>query len=299
MWKHLPWPPGRLWTGDPDVVHGTNAFVPPTHAPSVVTVHDLWNRHLGHSNWKMQMSQLRKCVNRANCLFHAVSNAVSADLQDVFPSLDASRIFVAYHGPPDSERLSSAEDPLEPSFDAPSIVAFGALGPRKNYVRLLAAFSRLTDILPGATLTIAGPHCDRDTFSSICQAHASSSAADQILIRGWVPDSERRSLLKTATVLAYPSLYEGFGFPVLEAQHAGLPVVAANAGGIPEVAGSAALLVDPFDVDEIADGLIRAVTDSALRDSLIRAGRSNVERFSWEDQAIALTTAYKTVVEII
>jgi glycosyltransferase involved in cell wall biosynthesis len=107
----------------------------------------------------------------------------------------------------------------------------------------------------------------------------------RVVLTGYVSDEEKRALLAGATLLAYPSRYEGFGFPVLEGFSAGVPVLTSSAASLPEVAGDAALLVDPNDVDAIAEGLVRLFGDPDLRERLVAAGRERLATFSWERTA--------------
>jgi glycosyltransferase involved in cell wall biosynthesis len=106
-----------------------------------------------------------------------------------------------------------------------------------------------------------------------------------VVLTGYVSDADKRALLSGAEALAYPSLYEGFGFPVLEAFTAGVPVLTSDASSLPEVAGAAALMVDPHDPAAIAGGLERLLGDPGLRDGLRRAGLERVRRFTWEETA--------------
>jgi glycosyltransferase involved in cell wall biosynthesis len=103
-----------------------------------------------------------------------------------------------------------------------------------------------------------------------------------VLFPGFVSDEDLPALLSGALVFAFPSLYEGFGFPVLEAQACGTPVLTSTTSSLPEVAGEAALLVDPLSTEAIADGLVQLATDSALRQRLRTAGFANIQRFSWQ-----------------
>jgi len=105
------------------------------------------------------------------------------------------------------------------------------------------------------------------------------------VLTGYVSDDGKRALLAGATVLAYPSRYEGFGFPVLEGFAAGVPVLTSSVASLPEVAGDAALLVDPNDTDAIGEGLVRLLGDAALRERLVAAGRERLANFSWERAA--------------
>src|SRR5205085_5111246 len=119
---------------------------------------------------------------------------------------------------------------------------------------------------------------------------------NRIIRTGYLTDGNRDALLAGATLLAYPSLYEGFGFPVLEGFAAGVPVLTSEASSLPEVAGEAALLVDPMDEDQIAAGLARLLDDAELRDRLRQAGRDRISSFTWEacarSTAEALRAAY-------
>jgi glycosyltransferase involved in cell wall biosynthesis len=113
------------------------------------------------------------------------------------------------------------------------------------------------------------------------------------VVHGFVDDAGRARLLTRASVLAYPSLDEGFGLPLLEAMAAGLPAVATRAGAVPEVAGDAALLVDPLDVDELASAVGRLLGDDGLRRSLVDRGRAQAAGFTWEGTAAAMLDLYR------
>src|SRR5205085_1412194 len=131
-------------------------------------------------------------------------------------------------------------------------LALGTLEPRKNIAALVRAFGALPDSGTGIRLVVAGPDgADRPAVERAIAA-LPRERGDRVVVTGAVSDAERASLLERATVLAYPSLDEGFGFPVLEAMAAGVPVVATRAGSVPEVAGDAAILVDPSDAAALA-----------------------------------------------
>ena len=148
------------------------------------------------------------------------------------------------------------------------------------------------EILPNdadAVLVVAGP--DGWGASAFTEALAVNSASERIRRLGYVTDQQRADLLAGASVLAYPSLDEGFGHPPLEAMAAGVPVVAARAGALPEVSGDAALLVDPTDQDALSDALSRVLDDEDLRAKLIARGHTRVGDFSWSrcvDELVAL-----------
>jgi len=158
----------------------------------------------------------------------------------------------------------------------------GTLQPRKNLARLVDAFTRLAGdpALTGVQLVLAGkPGWLAD---DLAPRVARLGLAGRVLFPGYIADADLPALLSGALAFAFPSLYEGFGIPVLEAQSCGVPVMTSNNSSLPEVAGDAALLVDPHDVDAIAEAMRRLVTDDALRAELVRRGFENVKRFSWE-----------------
>jgi len=121
---------------------------------------------------------------------------------------------------------------------------------------------------------------ERDLWS-----HLPKTAHERVRLLGYVADSDVAALYSGALAFVFPSLYEGFGFPVLEAMQCGTPVLCANTSSLPEVAGDAALLVNPLDVEQIADGIQRLVSDAALRSALIARGRAHAATFTWRRAA--------------
>jgi glycosyltransferase involved in cell wall biosynthesis len=152
------------------------------------------------------------------------------------------------------------------------------------------AFAEIARRHDDLELVVAGP--DGWASSSFDAAVAASGAARRVVRIGYLPEAERASLLAGATVLAYPSLYEGFGFPPLEAMAAGVPVVATAAGAVPEVVGAAAELVPPGDVPALAGALERVIDDEVLRSRLIGAGRVRAASFTWASAAAGMVEIY-------
>jgi len=163
--------------------------------------------------------------------------------------------------------------------------------------RQIGLFGELAARHPDLRLVIAGHDGPARAEVEAAIARLPAGARERVVLAGGVSDAGRRALLEQAAVLAYPSIYEGFGFPVLEAMTAGVPVVAARAGSIPEVAGDAALLVEPTNESALADELERAITDEATRSELIARGRDRVHAFSWDHTARALASCYRRIAE--
>jgi glycosyltransferase involved in cell wall biosynthesis len=162
----------------------------------------------------------------------------------------------------------------------PYIVYVGTLQPRKNLVRLVDAFGLVRQQRPNLRLVLAG---QRGWLADpIFRRVEALGLQDAVHFPGFVADADLPALLSGALCFAFPSLHEGFGFPVLEAQACGAPVLAANTSSLPEVAGEGALLVDPLDTAAIAAGLLRLADDATLRSQLRVAGFANLRRFSWQ-----------------
>jgi glycosyltransferase involved in cell wall biosynthesis len=173
------------------------------------------------------------------------------------------------------------------------VLALGTREPRKNLARLVEAFGLVHAEHPDLALVLVGQDGpDRPNIDAALAA-LDPSAAEQVLLTDWVSEDQRAGVLARARALAYPSLDEGFGFPLLEAMQAGVPVVAAAAGAIPEVAADAALLVDPHDAPALAAALIAATTDDDVGARLVAAGRARVAAFSWTRSAEAFAALYR------
>ncbi|MDZ7295973.1 MAG: glycosyltransferase family 4 protein, partial [candidate division KSB1 bacterium] len=176
--------------------------------------------------------------------------------------------------------------------DAPYVLSVGTLQPRKNYVRLIRAFTQLTN-QPTNQLVIVG---GRGWLYEETLAEA-EKYPDRVRILGFVDDDDLPALYRNAALFVFPSLYEGFGLPVLEAMACGVPVVCSNASSLPEVAGYAALLVDPLDTDGLAAAMARVLEDPDLRRGMIARGLDQAARFTWERAAWQLAGAFDGLFE--
>jgi glycosyltransferase involved in cell wall biosynthesis len=277
---------------DLDMVHATSAAVPPTGGrPLVATVHDLAFRHYPDAYpaaGRRYHDRAARIVAGEAARVIAVSQATADDLTELY-GVEPARISVVPLGvePPGSADQAAAAGLLaDLGVRGPFLLAVGTLEPRKNLPRLLAAFGEVTDELPDHFLVVAGPvgwgPTLRPTWDSV-----------RVKLAGPVDDRVLQALYRTADGLAYPSLYEGFGLPVVEAMAHGLPVLTSDRSSLPEVAGDAAVLVDPLDRGAIAKGLVRLVTDSALRRRLAEAGPRRAARFTWPATAAGTWAAYR------
>jgi len=172
------------------------------------------------------------------------------------------------------------------------LLALSSFSPSKNIPRLLEAVEK--ELPENIKLVLAGhvPSKGAPLFKMV----ESLDLGKRVVFTGYLPDEELVLLLRNATVFIFPSLYEGFGIPVLEAMAAGAPVACSHAASLPEVAGDAALLFDPLAIDEIALSICRLVKEPALRAELVRKGYQNVARFSWQTTAEQTLRVYETLI---
>jgi glycosyltransferase involved in cell wall biosynthesis len=289
-WARFDHPAVELWTGPVDVVHGTNFVVPPSRkAARLVTVHDLTPLRFPElcSPTSLQYPGLIRRALEQGASVHTVSQAMADEVIEHF-HVDADRVHVIYNGlaPLSPPRPRDASEP-------PYILAIGTVEPRKGFPDLVAAFDRMAESVPDVQLTIAGPAgWGEDALTGAIRRARHAGRIHRI---GWTDD--RSSLIAGARVLAYPSLYEGFGLPPLEAMSLGVPVVATTAGAIPEVVGDAAVLVEPLDVPALAEALLATLRDPTARDRLIAAGKERVRNFTWTRAGEQLARLYRTLAE--
>ncbi len=309
----------RMWTrgdrpnisrvfGAATVLHATNYLVPPSTLPTLVTLHDCaLVRHASLCSPRVRALApvLRRAVARGAHV-HVPSHFVGAEAEEIFgPGLQAGgRIHVVPWGVPSLAPVSGIPGELA-RFGAitngtPFVVALGTLEPRKNLSHLVAAFGLIARDHPDQRdlrLVLAGPDGAARMEVDAAVERLEPAARERVMLTGPVSEPAKSWLLRHARVVAYPSIYEGFGFPVLEAMLADAPVVAAAAGSIPEVAGNAASLVEPTDEGAIAEAIYTLVVDDARRNELIARGRDRVATFSWTATALAITELYRTMAQ--
>jgi glycosyltransferase involved in cell wall biosynthesis len=292
-WMSSDRPHIERWTGDVDVVHATNYVPPPSRAPVVVSVYDLGFVHfpeLCTADALQYPTLLRRGFARGAWV-HATSDFVAGEVRAEF-GLPPERVVRIYPGIPVTVGGDAATG-QQLAGAARYILAVGTIEPRKNLPVLVAAFDQVAALDPDVMLVVAGQDgWGSDAFTAACDEASHRARIHRL---GYVSDTERRDLLAGAQLLAYPSRYEGFGFPPLEAMSVDLPVVATRAGAVPEVTGDAALLVDPDDEDGLAEALHRALTDDALRTTLVERGRARVQQFSWAGAGDQLVELYRTL----
>jgi glycosyltransferase involved in cell wall biosynthesis len=300
--------PVELFVGRLDVVHGTNFVVPPARrAARVVTVHDLTPLHfpdMCEAETLAYPALVRRAV-EGGAWVHTHSTHVRDEVIEAFDA-DPARVRAIAPGVPALRPPPAGAHPgaaASPASGAPAralpgaaagfgryVLAVGTVEPRKDYPGLVRAFDALAPGRPDLGLVIAG----RDGWGAqeLDEAVASSPHRSRIARVGYMDDAELAAALDNAAVLAYPSRYEGFGLPPLQAMQRGVPVVATAAGALPEVLGDAALMVQPGDHAALAEAIGRLLDDPSASAALAEKGRARAGYFTWEKCASAMAGLY-------
>jgi len=287
----------------PDVIYYTNNIVSCWgRIPAVVTIHDMLPFVLPESftylHGAYQRSYFRLAVKKAVKII-TVSENSKDDICRILRVAE-KKVVVIPNGAKISERGGSgadAMDNLQTKFNItkPFILYVGAIHPRKNVGRLIEAYYRLkmSKGIPHQ-LVIAGSL--RWKWKETIQVDALDKIREHIIFTGEVYDSDLTDLYSNCDVFVYPSVYEGFGLPVLEAMSFGAPVVTSNTSSLPEVAGDAAVLVDPEDIHEISQGIWKILDKPEFAGELREKGENRAARFSWSNTAQKVSEVLESVV---
>lgn len=276
LWNNFHFLNAEVFTGDVDLIHTSDWAEPPSKFKKVTTVHDLsFFRDPSFVQPYVRQVHTKRLywVAKESAKIIAVSQATKKDLIK-YLEIDPCRIEVIYEGPsilsnpvvslPVQEKILKRYRITKPFFFVP-----GSGHPRKNLVRLVSAFKKTK--------------LDHQLFiSGRPSPEELKLQSDRVIFGGFIPDSDWAQLISASQALLYPSLYEGFGVPILDAFVCGVPVVTSNVSSLPEVAAQAGVLVDPQDTDSIASGIIASL---AQKNDLIKAGTKRLESFSWEKTA--------------
>jgi glycosyltransferase involved in cell wall biosynthesis len=232
-----------------------------------------------------------------------ISNSTKIDLCNYLPNLDPSKIFVTYLAASDiffvcsdPARLNSIR--LKYSIpDAPYILSLSTLEPRKNIAHTIRCFLSLIqqENIPDLYLVLTGTK-GWNYNAIFSEINSNPSLKNRIILTGFVPDEDLAPLYSGALAFVYPSFYEGFGLPPLEAMQCGVPVITSNTSSLPEVVGDAGLMVDPKDSDGLCQGIVDLYKQPSLRESMSQKSLIQAQKFSWENCTKQTISGYKTAV---
>lgn len=301
LWTRWNAPGIERFVGPCDIAHGLFHLLPAArHAKRVVTIHDLSFLRYPQYHTEETVAVHTKLVQHAVAHADAIVAVSESTRSEIIALLNAdpARIHVVPNGvdtaefdqPNDDQRFAALQARL--GLGNHYAVHLGTVEPRKNLVRLIEAFAAVrTRLGTNAQLLLIGK---RGWLSEPIFARIDAlGMKDYVIHGGHLARADIGELVRRAQVCVYPSLYEGFGLPVLEAMSAGTPVITSNTSSLPEVAGDAAWLVDPLDAGAIGEGLVRIFNDDGIRRQLSVAGRSRAQQFSWDASATALWTLYR------
>ena len=295
----LPW---RLWRDGVDLVHLPSTILPPLlPCPAIVTVHDLaWARFpetYDRADLRMQTRAVPRSLDRASHII-AVSRSTARDVSDTL-DIPANKITAIPLGvspgfSPDGPALSPDAFPgAERLADGYILhLATGGPHPRKNVAGLLHAYARLRADTPAPPLVIAGDVAS-ERGQELLKRAAELGLGEDVIFPGQVPETVLPALYRSATFLAYPSLYEGFGLPPLEAMACGVPVVVTDTSSLPEVVGDAGVIVEPSSVQALAGALIDLVRQPERAADLAARGRERARTFTWQRAAEGLDEVFR------
>jgi glycosyltransferase involved in cell wall biosynthesis len=288
-WHRLRWPKVQRATGDVDVVHATTIAIPPRSAPLVVTIHDLAFLHDPGHFTKRGVAFFRRGLELALKDADLVLCPSTATLDDCEANgFERERLRLIPMGVTVKPAADGYVDEAKRRYglDKPYVLWTGTIEPRKNLGRLLDAFDQID---ADVDLALVGPRGWNEDVGRLLDGRW------RVKTLGFVPYDDLAALYAGAEVFVFPSLFEGFGLPVLEAMAQGTPVVTSRGTSTEELGQDASVLVDPKDVSSIAEGLNRALVDEELRARLIPAGRDRASGYSWSVTADLLVKAYREV----
>lgn len=288
-----------------DVLHVQYTAPPFCQVPVVATIHDLAFEHLPETFTRRGSFQLKLTVRRTAQRAARIATVSEYSRQDLLRTykLSPEKVVVTYNGVEShftSQPLLNETEQLRQSFGISRnyLLAVGSLQPRKNLIRLIRAYAKLRSenenfrpqlVIVGRKLWLAD-----DIFAEIRRQRW----ADDVILTGYVSDEDLPKLYRQATAFVYPSLFEGFGLPPVEAMACGTPVITSNVSSLPEVTGNAALLIDPLDQRSIELALLQITADSSLRERLKERGIEQAKRFTWRAAAERTLQLYQESLEV-
>lgn len=302
LWSIIGLPRLEWLHRDSDLLHSVDMDYPiATNLPWVVTIHDLGPvthpEFFSNARPWLYRSLLKQMCKRADAIV-CVSETTAQAVRENAPAPLGDRLKVVPEGV-EEQFFSTANQnslaSLSLPIDTPFFLFSGSLNPRKNLVRAIRAFAKAADHIPHHIVIAGSGGWEKD---ELLAEIASSPIAHRIHQLGYVSDEQLHALYARAEGYIYISLFEGFGLPILEAMASQCPVITSNLSSMPEIAGDAALLVNPYDVDEIASAIVTLANDKALTQRLKTAGAARALDFTWQKCAERMADIYEEVLRV-
>jgi glycosyltransferase involved in cell wall biosynthesis len=300
LYNFIPIPYSLFFGGRSDITHFMNYYVPPGAKGKIITmvydmVYKVFPETMNNKTFWMLNHSMKSSCERADVIL-TISQFSKNEIVK-YMNIPDEKIEVMpcgvdhglYMPDYDINDITLVKDKL--SIEGDYFLYLGTLEPRKNIERLIESYALLKNrisVLP--KLVIAGPQ--GWLYNTIFQKANALGLQNEVVFTGYIDEKDAPVLMKGAVSFLFPSLYEGFGMPPLEAMACGTPVITSNVASLPEVVGDAAILVDPFSVDSIADALEHVLNDRNLRDELSRKGLDRASQFSWDRSAKIVSDIY-------
>lgn len=296
-WHFLPYPSADTLLRQPvDLWHFTNYSIMPTTKPYVVTVYDMVHHYYPEYVAAKTLARLQKYLPKTlagAAHIMAISEATKQSYVEVMgidpgkitvTLLAADEMFFEQASPADLA-AAKARYALSDSY----LLAVGTLEPRKNLRTLLETFAELKDDVPHQLVVVGGQGW---SFEETAELIGALGLTERVIFTGYAPRTELPALYQGADAFVFPSHYEGFGIPPLEAMASGTPVISSNTSSLPEVVGTAALTFDPNDGEQLRQTLGQLLSDAGLQEELSRKGLAQARQFSWQKMARETLTVY-------
>ena len=304
LWHRLHIPlPVEIWCGATSLYHATDFVLPPvrSHTKTIVTVHDLSFAKVPEA----APAKLKRFLDRVvpdsiRRATHVIADSESTknDIIEIYGT-DVHKLSVVLSGVESRFKPTPLSANTRQRYsipDKPYLFSVGTVQPRKNYSRVIKALHSLGNKYEDIIFVIAGGKgwLQDEMYATIQQ----TEMQHRVYLIGFADDEDLPALYSNATITVVPSLYEGFGFPVLESMACGTPVITSNLSSLPEVAGNAAILVDPYSVSEIATAIETLLTSSEQRKMLVQRGLEQASLFTWQRSAAQLLQVYANVLQL-
>lgn len=286
-----------------DLVHFIDYSSPyfTINVPIITTIHDLtyfkFPETFSYGSYKIKAILAPISIKRSKIII-ADSENTRNDISEMFPGTK-DKIRVIYPGRPDFKAVEDkklVEDTKRKyGIEGEYIMVVGTLEPRKNLKSLIKAFKLMYDRVKDIKLVIVGKK--GWLYKEVFEILEESKFKNAVIFTGYVPQEDLPCLYSGAQCFVYPSIYEGFGLPPLEAMCCGTPVVVSNTSSLPEVVGDAGIYVKPFEIESIADGILKVIGSSSLKETLVNKGYKQVEKFDWDSAAHRIIDVYREILE--